>query len=208
MFLDPTTLKPVEDQWVCLYRLPRVTPEVLASMVDSMQRLGAGPEGTAYLRPRSEAAQKQPATIHARSGAILAVERRGVPPALLSALKHPASLHNPEYYEKERLRFSTWNTPRLIRCYGESIDGLLLPRGVRERAASIVAEDSSQLVVHKECGDLEPVGLRLQAEPSAQQKDACDALARHEQGCWSRHPGPASPSSPVGSSPATTGRPW
>ncbi len=33
------------------------------------------------------------------------------------SFKHLASLHNPEYYEKERLRFSTWNTPRLIRCY-------------------------------------------------------------------------------------------
>ncbi len=189
VFLDPATLKPVEDQWAHLYRLPRVTPAALASMVDSMQMVGAGPEGAAYLRPRSMAEQKPPATIHARSGAMLVVDRSGVPPALLSALKHLASLHNPKYYEKERLRFSTWNTPRLIRCYGETIDGLLLPRGVRERAASIVAEAGSELVVHQEWVDPEPVGLRLRAELTAAQQQACDALARHEQGVLVAPPG-------------------
>ena len=67
---------------------------------------------------------------------MLAIDRIGVPPALLAALKHVASLHNPEFYEKEKLRFSTWNTPRFIRCYRETLDQLLLPRGLRDKAAS------------------------------------------------------------------------
>ncbi len=188
VFLDPGTLKPVEDQWAHLWALPRVTPGALASMVDAMQTVGAGPEGTAYLRPRSTAAPP-PATIHARSGAMLAVDRSGVPPALLSALKHLASLHNPQYYEKERLRFSTWDTPRLIRCYGEDIGSLLLPRGVRAQAAAIVAEAGSQLVVDEGCGDPGPVGARLVARLSAQQRQACDALAPHEQGVLVAPPG-------------------
>ena len=58
------------------------------------------------------------------------------------ALKHLSSVHNPEFYEKERLRFSTWNTPRFIRCYRETIDQLLLPRGLREQASA--ARDQSQ----------------------------------------------------------------
>ena len=189
VFLDPATLEPVEDQWRHLHRLPRVTPEELASMVDSMQMVGAGPDGAAYLRPRSTAVQDVPAKIHARSGAMLFVERRDIPPALVSALKHLASLHNPKYYEKERLRFSTWNTPRLIRCYEETIDGLLLPRGVRERAAAIVAEAGSELVVHEDCPDQEPIGLRLQAKLTPEQQQACDALASHEQGVLVAPPG-------------------
>lgn len=159
-------------------------------MVETMQAVGAGPDGATYWTPRSTAtSQKAAATIHARSGAMLAVERSGVPPALLSALKHLASLHNPEYYEKERLRFSTWNTPRLIRCYGETLDGLLLPRGVRERAASIMAEAGSQLVIYDECSDPAPIGLRLRAELTAEQQHACDVLASHEQGVLVAPPG-------------------
>jgi hypothetical protein len=41
---------------------------------------------------------------------MLAIDRIGVPPALITALKHLESLHNPEFYEKEKQRFSTWNT--------------------------------------------------------------------------------------------------
>lgn len=80
--------------------------------------LATGPDAVTYRQPPSPAAgPKPPPTIGARAGAMLAIDRIGMPPALLAALKHLASLHNPEFYEKERLRFSTWNTPRFIRCY-------------------------------------------------------------------------------------------
>ena len=36
-------------------------------------------------------------------------------------LKHLASLHNPLFYERQRLRLSTHQTPRLIRCYEEDL---------------------------------------------------------------------------------------
>jgi hypothetical protein len=35
---------------------------------------------------------------------MLVVDRIGLPPSLLAALKHVASLHNPDFYEKERNR--------------------------------------------------------------------------------------------------------
>ena len=78
---------------------------------------------------------------------MLAIDRIGVPPTILAALKHLASLHNPEFYEKEKLRFSTWNTPRFIRCYRETLDQLLLPRGLRDKAATIVKDAGSRLTV-------------------------------------------------------------
>ena len=88
----------------------------------------------AYRRPFHADAPQPPVSIHAVAGTMLAIDRIGLPPAIVSSLKHLASLHNPEYYEKEQLRFSTWNTPRLIRCYEETVDQLLLPRGLREAA--------------------------------------------------------------------------
>ena len=78
---------------------------------------------------------------------MLSIERIGMPPALLAALKHLASIHNPAYYEKEQLRLSTWKTLRFLRCYGETVDRLLLPRGLREAAEAVVAEAGSNLRV-------------------------------------------------------------
>jgi hypothetical protein len=80
-----------------------------------------------------------------------------VPPALLAALKHLASLHNPEFYEKERLRFSTWNTPRFIRCYHETLDQLLLPRGLRDKAQQVVADAGSRLALVDGCAAPDPI---------------------------------------------------
>jgi hypothetical protein len=39
-------------------------------------------------------------------------------------------MHNPEFYERQRMRASTYNIPRFLHCFQETIDGgLILPRG-------------------------------------------------------------------------------
>ncbi|MGH3192299.1 MAG: hypothetical protein ACRDPY_48340 [Streptosporangiaceae bacterium] len=54
----------------------------------------------------------------------------GMTPGLAATLRHAASMHNPEFYERQRMRASTYNIPRFLHCYQETIDGgLILPRG-------------------------------------------------------------------------------
>ena len=68
-----------------------------------------------------------PPVIRARLGAMLSIERAGMPPAVLAALKHLGSVANPEFHEKQRMRFSTWNTPRFISCYRKTSIGSTFP---------------------------------------------------------------------------------
>jgi hypothetical protein len=141
VFLDPASLEPYKDQWTYLASIPRMSPEAVAALEKTLTPVAAGPDDTRYQRPAvGEAHQKPPEVIRAVSGAMLAIDRIGVPPALVAALKHLASLHNPEYHEKERLRFYTWNTPRFLRSYGETIDQLPLPRGIADDVARLVGE--------------------------------------------------------------------
>jgi superfamily II DNA or RNA helicase len=125
----------------------------------------------------------------AETGAMLSIDRIGMPPALLAALKHLASLHNPAYYEKERLRLSTWKTPRFLRCYGETLDRLLLPRGLREAADAVILEAGSRLVVQDRRRPLSTMDVRLEATLSPGQLEALDALSRHELGVLVAPPG-------------------
>lgn len=190
VFLDPSTLKPYDDQWALLSSLPRLGPEAVAALAESMRPIDTGPDGRTYRRPRAPSGSpKPPAEIDARAGAMLAIDRIGVPPALLSALKHLGSLHNPDFYEKERLRLSTWNTPRFVRCYRETLDELLLPRGLRERAEAIVAEAGSRLVVADVHAAPSPIELDLRAQLTAEQEAAVEALAAHELGIFVAPPG-------------------
>jgi hypothetical protein len=51
-------------------------------------------------------------------------------PAMISAVKHAASIRNPEFDARQRARRSTWDTPRFLDSYDETAEGdLVLPRG-------------------------------------------------------------------------------
>lgn len=189
VFLDTATLQPFEDQWAFLSSLGRSSPEAITSLAESVRLVAAGPDDRTYREPHGRVAPKPPATIVAESGAMLTIDRIGMPPALLAALKHLASLHNPAYYEKERLRLSTWRTPRFLRCYGESLDRLLLPRGLREAADAVIAEAGSRLVVQDQRPTLTAIDVRLLATLPPGQREALDVLCRHELGALVAPPG-------------------
>lgn len=190
LFLDPTTLEPYEDQWSYLSKIERVSSEALASITAAIDPIGAGPESATYRRPRaSRPPPKAPEVVRARMEAMLGIQRSSMPPALLSSLKHLASLHNPDFYEKERLRFSTWNTPRFIRSYAETLDRILLPRGLVARAAAIVREAGSRLVVEHGCVEPDPIAVAMTATLTPEQESAADALADHDHGVLVAPPG-------------------
>ena len=189
VFLDPATLQPSEDQWAFLASLGRSSPASIESFAESVRLVAAGPDERTYRAPHGQPVPKPPETIVAETGAMLSIDRIGMPPALLAALKHLASLHNPAYYEKERLRLSTWKTPRFLRCYGESLDRLLLPRGLREAADAVIVEAGSRLVVHDRRPPLSPIDVRLEATLSPGQLEALDVLSRHELGVLVAPPG-------------------
>jgi superfamily II DNA or RNA helicase len=189
VFLDQATLRPFDDQWAFLTALGRSSPEAIESMAESVRQVAAGPLEPTYRPPRGREIPKAPTTIAADAGPMLSIDRIGLPPALLAALKHLASLHNPDYYEKERLRLSTWKTPRFLRCYGESLDRLLLPRGLREAAEAVVAEAGSRLVVREQRRDLPRIAVHLQATLPSGQQDALEAMCRHDLGVLVAPPG-------------------
>ncbi len=190
VFLDPLTLAPFEDQWAFLASLDRVGPDAAEAMAAGFGELALGPDASTFRRPSKSVPQpKPPPQIRARAAAMLAIDRIGVPPTILAALKHAASVHNPEFYEKEKLRFSTWKTPRFIRCYRETLDQLLLPRGLRDKAATIVKEAGSRLTVLDGYADVEPIDVTLRAVLAAEQTAATEALACHELGVLVAPPG-------------------
>ena len=86
-----------------------------------------------------------PAVVECTQRAVLSIAKSGLPPWLLSDIKHLASLHNPQFYERQRLRLSTFRVPRFIRSYREDLTQIHLPRGLLDELTPLMAKAGSRL---------------------------------------------------------------
>jgi superfamily II DNA or RNA helicase len=120
---------------------------------------------------------------------MLSIERAGMPPAVMAALKHLGSIANPEFFEKQRMRFSTWNTPRFISCYREDLEWLHLPRGLTERVVDLFAALGSRLDLADDRADPEQIDLRFRGVLGPGQSAAVDDLMVHDRGVLVAPPG-------------------
>lgn len=146
LFLDTSTLEPYADQWAYLSTLGRLTPGQLKRLIRQLPAPDTGRK-TRYREPNATHILPRPAVlIHATLASRITVRATDLGPAMVSALKHAASLPNPMFYEKQRQLRSTWNTPRFLTSFDETLEGdLVLPRGVRPMLEELVKSAGSTL---------------------------------------------------------------
>lgn len=190
VFLDLATLEPYADQFGYLSQVERITPKRATGLAEALRPPVVGPSVRELRASDATKMRPQPPpVIHARLGAGISVERIGLPPALLGSLKHAASLNNPEFYKREKLRLSTYQTPRFIRCYQEDLDFLHLPRGLRDVTTALVAQAGSRLELVDDRPDPPVREFVFGGELSASQEEALEAIAAHELGVLVAPPG-------------------
>lgn len=183
VFLDPTTREPWPDQWAFLAAVRRLPATEARNIGDALRvATGPGSAGAGSMARSTRPSPPPPPVVTSRLEAMLAIDRIGLPPALVASLKHLSSVHNPEFHQREQLRLSTWNTPRMIRCYMEDLDRLYLPRGLLDEAAKIVESAGSRL----EVDDRRPSALTkpftFSGQLSSAQEEAVADVVRHDVG--------------------------
>lgn len=186
-FLDPTTLQPWPDQWASLSGIHRLTASETHDIADAVRSINVGPQSTLDARPMR--GQQAPPAIDCILDAGLSLERGGLPPALLSAIKHLATVHNPEFYRRQKQRFSTFQTPRFIRCYDQDLTHLRLPRGVLEGLELVAKEFGSTLSVTDQRQVPSAMNLEFTGTLDDVQERAVADLLPHDMGVLVAPPG-------------------
>lgn len=191
VFLDTATLEPHPDQWAYLSTLDRVSPREVKRLA---VRVGTPRVGTAVDRlvaaTSTRTRPQLPGVVHARLGARVTVVSADLTPALLSTLKHAASMPNPLFYERQRRRFSTWNVPRFLRSYDETLTGdLILPRGLEPTLRKLIENAGSRIEIEDERTSGSPHAYSFSATLRPEQVAALAAIKLHDLGVLVAPPG-------------------
>jgi superfamily II DNA or RNA helicase len=191
VFLDLATLEPHEDQWEYLSSLDRLSPRDVSRLAQRIHAPRVGLTVHRLTRPGSTKTHPSPpAVLRAHLGARVRIEAAGLTPAMMSTLKHAASMPNPEFYERQRRRTSTWGLPRFLRAYDETLEGdLLLPRGLLGTVEDLAVEVGSRLELADERSAGEPHEFEFSATLKPTQQAAVDALTGRDLGVLVGPPG-------------------
>jgi superfamily II DNA or RNA helicase len=191
VFLDLETLEPHKDQWAYLSTLGRMTPHELKHAADRAGKVAVATEVTRLVTPSStETLPRAAPVLRVRLGAGIRVEQAELTPALAATLRHAASMHNPVFYERQRMRASTYNIPRFLRSYDETLDGgLILPRGMLGTITDLAAQAGSRLDITDERTPGTAQEFSFTATLTPPQRAAAAELARHDLGMLVAPPG-------------------
>jgi superfamily II DNA or RNA helicase len=161
LFIDDTGA-PYSDQWAFLASIRKMTLSETENIVDNAIRAGQiisarwspideNDEPWMQLPSGKKRFKIDMKDIPEKVEAVLAnriyIKTHGVAPALLNQMKHLAAFQNSEFYKKQKMRFSTHATPRVI-CCAEITDGYLsLPRGCLEDMRVLLKEYGIQFKI-------------------------------------------------------------
>lgn len=166
LFLDPATLEPFDDQWAYLSSIPRLSPKQITALSAAVAEPRVGHDVRRLQLPTSSKIVPRPApVVRAAFAARIRLKSADLGPAMISAVKHAASIPNPEFYTRQRARRSTWDTPRFLRSYDETVEGdLILPRGLLPLLTTLVESADSTLHIDDNRVDGNPKQLTCSAE--------------------------------------------
>lgn len=148
---------PFSDQWEFLSKVKRLNNLQVEALLEIIPEVHLGTESLAIVSENVRKKNPAPNKIKCVRDAAVNLEKSGIPPWMLSRFKHLASFSNPKFYEKQKLRLSVFQTPRVIKCYEEDVFKLSVPRGLFDKVSDFCKESGSVLDIN----DLRPKHKKL-----------------------------------------------
>lgn len=104
---------------------------------------------------------------------------------VLNHLKRMASFKNPEFYSRQAMRFSTFNTPRIICCAEITDEYLALPRGCEDAVREFFIEKGAKFRIDDKANYGTPIDVEFNGSLRDDQKESVSLLSQHNNGVLS-----------------------
>jgi superfamily II DNA or RNA helicase len=187
--VDESELRPWPDQWKFLSQIKRLGHSQIETLLEKIPPVSVGPRNPGSVSPAFGQKYTAPKQILCALGATLSIEKSGIPPWLLAQMKQLALLQNPQFYEREKLRLSTWRIPRFIKCYEEDASHIHLPRGTVEELREIAAAAGTKFSLTDQRTVPEKLSLQFLGSLTPKQMNAVQAVLSDDMGVLVAPPG-------------------
>jgi len=197
VFLDDN-LEPYPDQWAYLSSASRPASHEVEQLVRSLSRsrqeLGAHTSFTALTDEapweqkhfgewnKSDVTGPLPERVCLTLADQLYIPKQGLSPSLRNRIMRMAAFPNPEFYRAQAMRLSTYGKPRMICCAEDFPEHIALPRGCGGELLELLEALRVPVVVDDKRIRGNSVRLQFHGELSEPQRNAAEALLRHDTG--------------------------
>ena len=128
-------------------------------------------------------------TINIRLAEQVFIQIDELPDALIGALRRTATFANPEFCKKQRMRFSTWDTPRFICCSDNMGSEMSIPRGRLDECIKISNDIGASINIFDERAKYKRIKVKFAGELRADQKKAMKEISKFDTGVLVAPPG-------------------
>jgi superfamily II DNA or RNA helicase len=189
---------PYPDQWAFLTSRRRMSQSDIEAVVKSAEKqnklLGIRlpvvdedsdyPWATPPSRKRKDAPiiGPLPEQLNLVLGNQIYIPKADLTPSLRNRLIRLAAFQNPEFYQAQGMRLSTFGKPRIISCCDDFPKHLGLPRGCLDELLDLLQSLQVKVALTDERCAGEPLEVQFQGMLRDEQQQAADALQQYEMG--------------------------
>jgi superfamily II DNA or RNA helicase len=175
LFVDEN-FNPYPDQWIYLSSVKKISKRELMKFIDQVASPIAVSAKSIEVLPKR-------LTVHLKNG--LYINKQHLPSSLSGKIMEAVTIKNPEYYKAQSRRMPTFSIPRVIKCYTENQNFLILPRGCRADLDKLLVDSGIEVLYKDESFEGEPLAAQFTGQLTSQQTDAVSQLLLHDNGVLS-----------------------
>ncbi len=175
--------QPYEDQWKLLASIQKIHRE----QMDSVIALTANRD-TEYANTDNDkglAKNDFPVGLSLRVGERIHIRKSGLSSKAVFYLRSLASYSNPEFFSKQAMRMSTFNTPRMTVVYEENHDEIILPRGILEIIVDVLESLEIDYLLRDERLRGEVIDIEFKGGLRPDQQKAFHEISSYDMGVLS-----------------------
>ena len=180
------------DQWEMLsqiHKLSEVELDLLLRQhtVPTLGELSKTSEAKPWETPQMDATQSEdyPKQIVLTKANMLYIPLASLSAKCVNIFKRIAAFRNPEFYEKQGMRLSTYNIPRIISCSEITDNYLALPRGCEDAVCDILTQNDVNIAISDKTNHGHNINVTFRGELREEQQKAMEAFDGHNFGTLS-----------------------